>query len=102
MASASAQYFEPHDVLKCSTRRERNQDKKSRDPRNKDFDPRERQRFSDDNSCIGLERNQPTHIGGKRRSLVRKFPRGIPGWLSGLATALGPGHDPGVPGLSPT
>ena len=24
--------------------------------------------------------------------------RGIPGWLSGLAPAFSPGHDPGVPG----
>ena len=27
---------------------------------------------------------------------------GIPGWLSSLAPAFGPGCDPGVPGLSPT
>ena len=27
---------------------------------------------------------------------------GIPGWLSGLAPAFGPGRDPGVPGSSPT
>uniref|UniRef100_A0A8P0T4F6 MAGUK p55 subfamily member 4 n=2 Tax=Canis lupus familiaris TaxID=9615 RepID=A0A8P0T4F6_CANLF len=27
--------------------------------------------------------------------------QGIPGWLSGLAPAFGPGHDPGVPGSSP-
>ena len=27
---------------------------------------------------------------------------GIPGWLSSLVPAFGPGHDPGVPGLSPT
>ena len=27
---------------------------------------------------------------------------GIPGWLSGLVPAFGPGHDPGVPGSSPT
>ena len=27
---------------------------------------------------------------------------GIPGWLSGLATAFGPGRDLGVPGWSPT
>ena len=26
---------------------------------------------------------------------------GIPGWLSGLVPAFGPGHDPGVPGSSP-
>ena len=26
---------------------------------------------------------------------------GIPGWLSGLAPAFGPGRDPGVPGSSP-
>ena len=26
---------------------------------------------------------------------------GIPGWLSSLAPAFGPGHDPGVPGSSP-
>ena len=26
----------------------------------------------------------------------------IPGWLSGLAPAFGPGRDPGVPGLTPT
>ena len=26
---------------------------------------------------------------------------GIPGWLSGLEPAFGPGHDPGVPGSSP-
>ena len=27
---------------------------------------------------------------------------GIPGWLSGLASAFSPGRDPGVPGSSPT
>ena len=27
---------------------------------------------------------------------------GIPGWLSGLAPAFSPEHDPGVLGLSPT
>ena len=27
--------------------------------------------------------------------------KGIPGWLSGLAPAFGPGRDPGVPGSSP-
>ena len=27
---------------------------------------------------------------------------GIPGWLSGLEPAFGPGRDPGVPGSSPT
>ena len=27
---------------------------------------------------------------------------GIPGWLSGLMPAFGPGCDPGVPGSSPT
>ena len=27
---------------------------------------------------------------------------GIPGWLSGLVPAFGPGRDPGVPGSSPT
>ena len=27
---------------------------------------------------------------------------GIPGWLSGLAPAFGPGRDPGDPGSSPT
>ena len=27
---------------------------------------------------------------------------GIPGWLSGLVPAFGPGHDPGVPGSNPT
>ena len=27
--------------------------------------------------------------------------QGIPGWLSCLAPAFGPGRDPGVPGLSP-
>ena len=27
---------------------------------------------------------------------------GTPGWLSDLVPAFGPGHDPGVPGLSPT
>ena len=26
---------------------------------------------------------------------------GIPGWLSGLAPASGPGHDPGVPPQAP-
>ena len=32
----------------------------------------------------------------------KTFIRGeIPGWLSGLAPAFGPGQDPGVPGLSP-
>ena len=28
--------------------------------------------------------------------------RGQPGWLSGLAPAFGPGHDPGDPGSNPT
>ena len=27
---------------------------------------------------------------------------GIPGWLSGLAPAFGPGRDPGDPGSNPT
>ena len=27
---------------------------------------------------------------------------GIPGWLNGLVTAFGPGHDPGVPEWHPT
>ena len=27
---------------------------------------------------------------------------GIPGWLSGLVPAFGPGRDPGDPGSSPT
>ena len=30
------------------------------------------------------------------------LPEGIPGWLSSLAPAFGPGRDPGVPGSSPT
>ena len=33
--------------------------------------------------------------------LLKKGTKGIPGWLSGLAPAFGPGHDPGVPGSSP-
>ena len=32
----------------------------------------------------------------------RNADQGIPGWLSGLAPAFGPGRDPGVPGSSPT
>ena len=31
-----------------------------------------------------------------------KFKFGMPGWLSGLVPAFCPGHDPGVPGSSPT
>ena len=36
------------------------------------------------------------------RSIKNDLVQGIPGWLSGLAPAFGPGRDPGVPGLSPT
>ena len=32
----------------------------------------------------------------------KKQPTGQPGWLSGLVPPFRPGHDPGVPGLSPT
>ena len=32
----------------------------------------------------------------------KKLERGMPGWLSGLAPALGPGRDPGDLGSNPT
>ena len=41
--------------------------------------------------CIGLP-----------AGLLKHRAWGIPGWLSGLAPAFGPGRDPGDPGLSPT
>ena len=34
--------------------------------------------------------------------VLKNLKLGIPGWLSGLAPAFGPGRDPGVPGSSPT
>ena len=37
----------------------------------------------------------------KSLTVFKNENEGIPGWLSGLAPAFGPGHDPGVPELSP-
>ena len=34
--------------------------------------------------------------------ILKKKKRGMPGWLSGWASAFGSGHDPRVPRLSPT
>ena len=39
----------------------------------------------------------PLLVGTYKKSFL-----GIPGWLSGLAPAFGPGRDPGVPGSNPT
>ena len=36
------------------------------------------------------------------KALILRVMLGIPGWLSGLAPVSAPGHDPGVPGSSPT
>ena len=38
---------------------------------------------------------------GKSISLLKTLKIGTPRWLSGLAPAFSPGHDPGVPGSSP-
>ena len=39
---------------------------------------------------------------GRKTMMLRGIQiKGIPGWLSGLAPAFGPGHDPGVLGSIP-
>ena len=54
-----------------------------------------------ESACVCLDtlllRSLPKNPGIKTQSFA-----GIPGWLSGLAPAFGPGRDPGVPGSSPT
>ena len=43
-------------------------------------------------------------VTGKKdgKEVCQNSKNGIPGWLSGLALAFGPGHDPGDLGSSPT
>ena len=35
----------------------------------------------------------------KAKKMYRVSEKGVPGWLTGLVPAFGPGCDPGVPGL---
>ena len=54
-------------------------------------------------TCL-KKRNKTEKSERKLNQIVINIPKsklGIPGWLSGLAPALGPGHDPGDPGSSP-
>ena len=50
----------------------------------------------------GFSIHSTTQITCQCILLFKNHLTGIPGWLSGLAPAFGPGHDPGVPGSSPT
>ena len=49
-----------------------------------------------------LSRVPSLTTGGKELPILRINVKGIPGWLSGLAPAVSPGPDPGVPRLSPS
>ena len=46
--------------------------------------------------------NVPQFLLHRFICLVKTYSSGAPGWLSGGASAFGSGHDPGVPGSSPT
>ena len=48
---------------------------------------------------MGRWRHRSEKAGSE--ATLKRTVLGIPGWLSGLATAFSPGRDPGVPGLSP-
>ena len=49
-----------------------------------------------------IEFRSPIHSKTNLKWIKSYLYKGIPGWLSGLAPAFGPGHDPRVPGSSPT
>ena len=51
---------------------------------------------------VGFDPGSPGSRPGPQAGAAQKHIwKGIPGWLSGLAPAFGPGRDPGVLGLSP-